>query len=58
MILDLSRSQGLQKISEEEEKSLRQDVDMYTRRLQEKIDIIKNRYNQYYLELHPRRKDE
>ena len=45
MILDLSRSQGLQKISEEEEKSLRQDVDMYTRRLQEKIDIIKNRYN-------------
>ena len=42
----------------EEAKCLRQDVDLYTRRIQEKIDIIKNRYNQYYLSVHQRRREE
>ena len=44
--------------SAEETKCLRQDVDLHTRRIQEKIDIIKNRYNQYYLQYHPRRREE
>ena len=44
--------------SAEETKCLRQDVELHTRRIQEKIDIIKNRYNQYYLKYHPRRREE
>jgi hypothetical protein len=44
--------------SVEETKCLRQDVDLHTRRIQEKIDVIKNRYNQYYLNYHPRRREE
>lgn len=35
---------------------MRHEIDLHGKRVQEKIDILKNRFNEYYLAIHHRRK--
>ena len=37
---------------------MRQDIDTYNKMLAEKIDLLKNRFTDFYLAVHPRRKED
>ncbi|TNV78592.1 hypothetical protein FGO68_gene13950 [Halteria grandinella] len=44
--------------AKKEQQLMRQDIDTYNKVLAEKIDLLKNRFNDFYLAVHPRRKDD